>query len=365
MRISDRYLGHQVFTGTILSVVLLCVVLVMGTLFQEIRELLVRYQAPPGLVAKFMLYSMPYPLMFALPWGFLVTVLLTFGRLSTQNELVGFRTSGVSLIRLAMPVFGLALFFCVVCWFLAGIFSPKAKLNSRKLIDVALKQDPVSLLASNSETKLPGFQAFVTSKDGNTLQGFHLYTLSSTERDAVPENYVYAESVDLEVDLANSQFNLSFKDAFIEEIPAKESGEPSQPFTSSTAEPWPVAFPSKGIPDKPSYRSNFELFAEASRGFEFVQRKNAVLTEIQKRHALSLACLSFAFIGIPLGITSRRRETSSGLVISLVVAGLYFAFLLLAENFEEQPVVCSLMLWLPNVLCIAVGVHLLKRASAR
>ncbi|GHC63194.1 LptF/LptG family permease [Roseibacillus persicicus] len=367
MRISDRYLGRQVFNGTIMAVVLLCIILIMGILFQEIRELLVKYQAPPLLLLKFLLYSLPYPLMFALPLGFLATVLLVIGRLSTQNELVGFRTSGASLIRLSAPIFALGLFFSIVCWFLAGVFSPMAKLNSRKLIDESLKNDPLSLLATRSETKLPGFQAFVTQKDGKTLQGFHLYQLSDDKRNPKPETYVYATSVDLELDDTDGDeiddnFILSFKDAFIEEINPKASKSGSNFITASTAKPWPLAFPSLRIPDKPSYRTNFKLFSQL-RQPQTKEEFNSLFTELQKRHALALACLSFAFIGIPLGISSQRRETVSGLVTALIVALVYFVLLLTAENFENQPAICSLMMWLPNLLCIILGVFLLRRAS--
>ena len=348
-----------------MGVVLLCVVLIMGILFQEIRDLLVTYKAPPALLAKFMLYSLPYPLMFALPVGFLTTVLLVIGRLSSQNELVGFRTSGASLIRLTAPIFVLAIFFSIVCWFMAGVLSPMAKLNSRVAIFQALEQDPQLLLASGSETKQPDFQFFVTEKeDDSTLKGFHLYQLSKDRRNPAPETYIYARSVDLEVDNDIKSFILSFQGAFIEEIAPIKDGGASKFITASTAEPWPLAFPSKDIPDKPSYRTNFKLLEQLSQPQSQADR-NRIITELQKRNALALACFSFAFIGIPLGITSRRRETVSGLVTALIVALVYFVLLLTAENFEDQPVLCSTMMWLPNILCLVIGLHLFRRASKR
>lgn len=348
-----------------MGVVLLCVVLIMGILFQEIRDLLVTRKAPPILVAKFMLYSLPYPLMFALPVGFLTTVLLVIGRLSSQNELVGFRTSGASLIRLTTPIFVLGFFFSVICWFMAGVLSPMAKLNSRVVIFKAVEENPQVLLAPGSETTQPEFQFFITEKENDTtLKSFHLYQLSKAKRNPVPETYIYARSVDLETDESIKGFILSFQGAFIEEIaPIKDNGA-SKFITASTAEPWPLAFPSKDIPDKPSYRTNFKLFKQLGQPLS-QSKRNGILTELQKRHALCLACFSFAFIGIPLGITSRRRETVSGLVTALIVALIYFVLLLTAENFEDQPLLCSTMMWLPNILCLTIGTHLLRRASKR
>ena len=105
--------------------------------------------------------------------------------------------------------------------------------------------------------------------------------------------------------------------------------------------------------------SDPEILAERKKRVIKVHR------ELQKRHALSLACLSFAFIGIPLGITSQRRESSSGLIVSLIVIGLYFTTILIAEDLDEQPWLCALTMWLPNIVCISLGIHLMRHASRR
>ena len=364
MRISDRYLAKQVFFGTIMAVVLICVVLIMGILFKEIRDFLVKYQAPPKLVAQFMLYSLPYPLMFALPLGFLATVLLTVGRLSSQNELVGFRTSGTSLLRLTAPIFALGLFFSVVCWFTAGIISPLAKQSASNLKHSALKQDPLTLLASRTQAKLPGVQIFITEKKDDRLKGFHLYGLSSEETGSIPETYVFATDVGLVVDDDSKLFILSFQQAFIEEILPPEDKKIGNHILASTAEPWPIAFPSRSPRDKPGYHSNFALFQQLKLPLEQKVRYK-ILAELQQRHALVLACFAFAFIGVPLGITSQRKEGGSGILMALIVALLYFILLVTAENFDHKPVVCATMMWVPNFICFALGTHLFRRASKR
>ncbi|MDP0490735.1 MAG: LptF/LptG family permease [Verrucomicrobiota bacterium JB023] len=360
MRLSDRYLARSIITGTLTAVILLSVVLIMGIMFQEIQDLLVRFELPPLLVGKFLLYNLPYPLMFTLPWGFLLTVLLTMGRLSKHNELVGFRTSGVSLVRLVLPVFILGLFFSGVCWFLVGVLAPYSKFYSKKLIDDAVENDPIALLEPNAvQTRLPGQRAFVSGKEGDTLHGIHFYQLDSNKRDAEVELYVHAESATLEVDKENSQFLFSFREAFIDD------GESFPGTTASTAEPWPIPFPSKqGRKIKPSYRTNTSLIATLTKA-EDEEERLALLSEFQKRQALSLACLAFSFIGVPLGITGRRKESNRGLILSLIVAGAYFGCLLMAENFEKEPALAATLYWSPNIFCLVVGIWLLRRASRR
>ena len=59
--------------------------------------------------------------------------------------------------------------------------------------------------------------------------------------------------------------------------------------------------------------------------------------ELHKRFAASLACIAFALIAVPLGITAHRKETSVGFALSLVIAFTYFFFIIMAEITEETP----------------------------
>ena len=68
MRIADRYIGWQVLYATLFGVTLLTLVLVLGQLFKEIRPLLVEQKAPLWLIGKFILMTLPFSLMFTIPW---------------------------------------------------------------------------------------------------------------------------------------------------------------------------------------------------------------------------------------------------------------------------------------------------------
>ena len=104
MRLSDRYIGRQVLVGTLFAILLLSTILVMGSLFQNIRMLIVELGAPPAIIGEFVLAAIPFSLIYTIPWAFLSAVLLVFGRLSSDNELTGFRVAGMSLSRLSVPV---------------------------------------------------------------------------------------------------------------------------------------------------------------------------------------------------------------------------------------------------------------------
>src|ERR1035437_3564860 len=134
MRISDRYIGKQVLSGTLYAVVTLGLVLVLGNLFQKIQPLLVDQKAPLQLVLRFALSVLPMSLIYTVPWGFLSAVLLVFGRLSSDHEITGFRVAVLSLVRLAAPVFVIAIGLSLASLWLNTNVVPRSKATSLQLI---------------------------------------------------------------------------------------------------------------------------------------------------------------------------------------------------------------------------------------
>ena len=90
------------------------------------------------------------------------------------------------------------------------------------------------------------------------------------------------------------------------------------------------------------------------------RRKNMV--ESSKRISLAVSCFSFALIGIPLGIKSRRKESSSGIGISLAVVGITYFFIVLAENLVKYPAMMpDIIIWTPIVVTQILAIVLIRR----
>jgi lipopolysaccharide export system permease protein len=94
------------------------------------------------------------------------------------------------------------------------------------------------------------------------------------------------------------------------------------------------------------------------------REQSASRTEISKRFSYPFACLAFALIAVPLGITAHRRETSMGFLISLLVAFFYFLFVIMADTLRSNPRVHpELLVWFPNVLFLGIGVWMFRRLA--
>ena len=61
-------------------------------------------------------------------------------------------------------------------------------------------------------------------------------------------------------------------------------------------------------------------------------------TELPRRASFSLACIVFALIGVPLAINTRRKDTSTGFALGILIASLYFLSLIhIYPPFMNEP----------------------------
>lgn len=365
MRIADRYIGWQIFFGTIFGVSLLTVVLVMSQIMKEIRPYLVELGAPLSMVVKFVLLVIPFSLMFTLPWGFLASVLLGFGRLSGNHELISLRMAGLSLFRIAAPVLALGLLFSGISYWISGTVAPSATAALKALPYELGSSDPKAFLQPGVvQAKLPGQKIYIEERQDTTLKGFHLYQVGDQERGEAPKAYVHAGEVDLQVDVEQKLFVLTLNDAHIETIREDDSIELA---TAGRLEPYPIDYSKTGQRRaKVEELTNAKITSLLAGDTLDADDRKDYTVELHKRRSLSFACLAFALIGIPLGITGQRRETSFGFIMSFLVAGVYFSGMLFIDPLEDSSLaVITGFLWLPNVACLLTGLWLFRRASLR
>jgi lipopolysaccharide export system permease protein len=88
----------------------------------DITNMVVNYQVNLGAFLLLLLYSMPFFLAFITPMSVMMAILLTFLRMSGDNEIVALKACGMSLHRFLVPVG----FFCLLGWMLTTVIAAAA-----------------------------------------------------------------------------------------------------------------------------------------------------------------------------------------------------------------------------------------------
>src|SRR5258705_4184681 len=98
MRILRWYILRQHLVPLLLGFGLVTFILEMDVLFDYL-DLVVNRGVAAGIVAQLFGLSLGYIVALSVPCAVLVAVLMTFGRLSQDNEIIAMRAGGVNLAR--------------------------------------------------------------------------------------------------------------------------------------------------------------------------------------------------------------------------------------------------------------------------
>ena len=93
------------FFSTFLFVLLsLLFVFLIGRGLVQMADLVFNKNVDIFLILQLLYFSLPFVLMFLIPMSVLAASLITFGRLSFDNEIMAIRSSGVSIAKVTTPL---------------------------------------------------------------------------------------------------------------------------------------------------------------------------------------------------------------------------------------------------------------------
>ena len=374
MRILDRYIGWQILLTTLIAVIVLTGVVVLGSVMKQLENILGNADLPPGVITEFILNILPFSLTFTIPWGFLTAILLIFGRLSADNEVVAIRMAGQSMLRICLPVFLLAFAFSSICYWVNVMVGPEAQGRTKQLLYKVATDDPLAFFqAGRVIDKFPNKLIYTGAKDGNELTDLEILILDGKR----VEHSVNAKHATLNHVAGSDEFELELNGAL---VVVKNPDDPSNLDAVRTikvdhrVEGFSLAeLKEKTFRPNPTVKNTTTLNAELDSGTEGItqeplteEQRAEWKAEVSKRYSFSMACITFALIGIPLGVTAQRRETSIGFVLSLVVASVYFFFIIIANSLRSDPGNrADLLMWVPNVIFVGLGLYLFRKLSKK
>ena len=378
MKLLDRYVTRQLLLTSLFAVTVLSVVLVLGNVFKRLLDLLVNHNVPIELILTFVAYILPFSLTFTIPWGFLTAVLLVFGKMSAENELIALRTNGVSISRICVPVWIIALLFSGICLWINVDVAPRAQGRMKDAVYNIATSNPLAMFGSDKVIEeFPGRKIYVEKNRGPHLENILVYEVIDHE----PARVVHAHRGELETDRENNQLLLHLFGARFEQRDEKDPNN-FMKIVRATAQETTFPISLQELYEKNKKRKGLgemtvsELLIRhgekrANAASREDRRKQAsaqssARTEVSKRFSFALASFAFALIGVPLAITAHRRETSIGFLLSLVTAFVYFFIIILVDTVRGNPMARpEYLIWTPNLLFIGLGAWLFFRLSRR
>ena len=304
---------------------------------------------------KMILLLQPQLFLLTIPMALLLSILLTYGRLNIDNEMVILRNSGMHLRNISMPVFMLG-FLCFVTN-LAVSFSlgPASTAELRRLITNIVKvRTPLALEEGRFNTSFKNTTIIVKGKrSDDTVRGIFIYD----NRDKNEPRVITAKEgkISLREDFV---INFSLLDGYMNITKGKS-------VTELFFKKYSMLLGLKT--DAPSEKKEELTPGEIYRKIPTEDKRHrlALYVELHRRISLPLLCLILVFFGPPLATKAGKSGKLGGLTVGLAVFTIYYMLLIYGENLvKAEKLPHYLGSWISTAV-LGISAFLLFRKEGR
>jgi len=381
MRILQRYILLDFLVIFFMSLAVFTFVMCLGVIFKAMD--LIAKDIGVMIILKIFGFNIPYILMFTIPMSTLCAVLLMFGRLSMDGEIVAMRASGMSIGQIIAPVIVISIILSCACIYINSELAPKSHFARRQALRNVGIADPINLLEEGRfVSEFKNMKIYVGKKNGNTVENVIMYEFTKDGKAVAIR--VRAEKAVITSGKETNTLFLQMTNVRQEVRKKKKKGDSDPLHISSEYE----IFISKKLDKVLDFSNLFRKGAIKKRikdmtilelvkairnvqeTFPHIEKKDVareqmgLVVEANQRLALSICCFAFTLLGIPLGMKSRRRESSVGIGISLLLVFFFYFFVILAKSLTGHPEYRpDLIVWIPVIISELLGFRLISKLN--
>lgn len=302
---------------------------------------------------RLFLYLSPFFLLLLMPISCMLSVFLTFLRMSSERELVALKAGGASLYRL-LPA---PILFCLLCsaaslgvaiW---GISWGMDNFRST-VLELARNRTQIMLQPGVFNTDFPGLTIFAERFDPGTQRMELIFVKDGRSNDT---STIVAQQGRVVTDQEKGRLQFLLFDGAI----YRQSKDTVHTLKFSTylvnLDIWSMLGTGQVATAKPAEMS-IEALRQLSRDPDLIENKGAayvrkVNVEIHKRFTLPVACLVLGLFALPFACSFQGIKQYMGVLMALGMFIVYYSIFSINISLGESGVLAPWIgLWLPNAL---------------
>jgi len=355
MKIIHRSILKELSLTFVISLACLNFILMMEKLLR-----LTRFLSGVGTsmtdMAKLILFIQPQLFLLTIPMSLLLSVLLVYGRLNIDNELVILRSSGMNFAGISRPVVILG-FICFLLNLAVSFYiGPRSSIALREEITNIIRvRTPLAIEEGRFNTYFKNTLIIVKEKvSDNELRGIFIYDSRNKQepRVVMAKGGKISEQEGLNIDflLNDGYINMTNDDSMTELFFKKYNL---------------MLRLEADVPD----RKNAELSPpELVDKIGKVDRRQALplYLELDRRLSLPFLCIVLIFFGPSLSLLAGKSGKLGGLTLGLAVFTIYYMLLIYGTNLVRAGKIPHYIgAWGPTLVLGIFALYMFRRESAR
>ncbi len=352
MRILRNYALKECLLPFAIAISVLTGVFLLGYL-PQLADKVINKGVPLSAVSMIFVYYIPILLGYTLPVACLVTIILTFGRMSAENEILAMRASGIYLRRLLWPLVAVGIVLSLVVYILNDRVIPAAYDAQSRVVQETGSQNPAAMLEAGSFINaFDKYVIFIYRIENDRMYGVRIYqpqankttrTIIAQEgefvrvpnQDKLLLKLINGTSDEPDTRNPNNFYKLNFQTSFITMDLSKKKPK---------------------LDKKPKAMTFKEITAKIDEYKKMAIDPAPLVTEYHRRTAWSLTPLLFILLGFPFAVFTHRRAKSANVLFAVLFAAPYYLLSLACQGIATQNMADpALTMWAPDmILAMAV-----------
>jgi lipopolysaccharide export system permease protein len=271
-------------------------------------------------IVRLLVYIMPAFLEVTVPMAMLLAILVAFGRLSADSEMVALRSSGLSLYQLVPPVAIFVVLATIATAALSLYARPWGNRSLKKaLFDIARTRASAGIKPQVFNDDFPGLVIYTERVDATTDRLHHV--LIADERDGTQRNTIFAADGLMLSDPEAQVVTLRLRDGFIHTSDGREGTEYRTQFEiyDVNLDLRQMLAGSKERERDPKELTLGQLRRAMAAKRAAHQSFAPELIEFHRKFSIPFACIVFGLVAVPLGVQPVRAARARGFTLSLAM----------------------------------------------
>ena len=355
MPILDKYILKQLLEVFLMGVIIFTSIIFASETFTQLIKQITLYGIPFNIAFMMIILNLPQVFVMTIPISTLFATVMTVNRLSLNSEITVLKACGISISRIAKPIFAFAIVMTFVSFFISEVIVPATSMTSKHLAIYSLQKKHVP-------------------------EGRMNFTIKDADKNNVLKRLIYIEECKDKTLNNVTLIDLSDKDA-IQIVQAKTGktgalgwifnggviytiSRTGKVFNTSLFDDSTVSFGIENadglVKETASQYNFFKLLKYINKNKinkEFVEKlKVKYQVDLYDKIALPVTTIALTLVGIPLAITPPRVRYNRGFLFSVVIIFVYYLIRAFSLNLGETKAVSPFMAaWLPVIVIFLIG----------
>ncbi len=359
--ILDRYITKEVLGPFIFGIAAFTCILSGSTVLFYLIGDAIRYGIPIMQVVQLFIYKLPSVMVFTFPMSILLATILSFGRLSSDLELLALRAGGVSFFRMIIPVvfigFSVSL---LTIWFNEKIVPQSTHSWQNMMSHYSTSNAPkIKQNVNLTEYDPEGFPLRIINI--RSVDNGELKSITMAEYDKGTLTRVINANSGRWIPSGGWEFYNGVMHQFSAKNPYAVSViDFKKEYIDIPISPQQSMMVPKQVDEMTLAELKDRIETQQKTGEDPIQN----IMRYHMRFSIAFASLIFSILGAVVGVRPHRSTSAVGLGISLLIIFAYYVLLSVGMGLGVAHLLPPLLgAWLPNIIVGSAAFYLLGRTA--